>query len=63
MLILTRRSGESIFIGDDIEIVIKEVGKNQVRVGINAPKQIPIRRKEAPPLDPARDPDTPRTTH
>lgn len=63
MLILTRKAGESIFIGEDVEIVIKEVGKQQVRVGISAPKHVPIRRKEAQPLDPDRDPDTPRTTH
>ena len=46
MLILTRRSGECILIGDDIEILVKEVGKNHVRIGINAPKDVTIRRKE-----------------
>ncbi len=46
MLILTRRPGEAILIGDEIEILVKEVGRNHVRLGINAPKEVPIRRLE-----------------
>jgi carbon storage regulator len=46
MLVLARRSGESILIGDDIEITIVEVQGDNVKVGINAPKKIPIMRKE-----------------
>ncbi len=46
MLILTRRSGEAILIGDDIEILVKEVGRNHVRIGINAPRSVTIRRVE-----------------
>ena len=46
MLILTRRSGESILIGDDVEIVVKELGRTHVRLGINAPKHVKIRRFE-----------------
>ena len=46
MLILTRRSGEAILIGDDVEIVIKELGRTHVRIGINAPKHVKIRRLE-----------------
>lgn len=46
MLILTRRPGEAILIGDNIEILVKEVGRNHVRLGINAPRSVTIRRLE-----------------
>ena len=46
MLILTRRIGESVMVGDDIQITILGVKGNQVRVGINAPKEIPVHREE-----------------
>lgn len=46
MLILTRRAGEAIRIGDDVEIIVKELGKNHVRLGINAPRDVKIRRLE-----------------
>ena len=46
MLILTRRPGEAILIGDNIEILVKEVGRNHVRLGINAPRSVTIRRVE-----------------
>lgn len=46
MLTLTRKAGESIKIGDDIEIFIKEIRRNQVRVGIVAPEDKKIYRKE-----------------
>lgn len=46
MLTLTRKVGESIRIGDDIEIVVKEIRKNQVRIGIVAPKEVKIYREE-----------------
>ena len=46
MLILTRKMGESILIGDDIEVVITSIDQNKVRVGIKSPPQIPIYREE-----------------
>ncbi|MCD6045303.1 MAG: carbon storage regulator [Gammaproteobacteria bacterium] len=46
MLILTRRLGESIIIDDDITMAILGVKGNQVRIGITAPKEIPVHRAE-----------------
>lgn len=46
MLVLSRRKNQSIMIGDDIEITIVAVEGDQVKVGINAPKQVEIHRKE-----------------
>lgn len=46
MLVLTRKKGESILIGEDIEIVIAEIGANQVRIGVKAPRHTQIFRKE-----------------
>lgn len=46
MLILTRRVGEAIIIGDDVEVVILGVKGNQVRMGINAPKDVSVHREE-----------------
>ncbi|WP_100332366.1 carbon storage regulator CsrA [Bacillus xiapuensis] len=46
MLVLSRKQGESIQIGDDIEITIIGTSGDQIKVGINAPKHIDIHRKE-----------------
>ena len=46
MLILVRRVGETIIIGDDIRITIVGVNRNQVRLGVEAPKEIPVHRSE-----------------
>ncbi len=46
MLALSRKIGESIIIGNDIELTILEVKGDQVKIGINAPKSIPVYRKE-----------------
>ena len=46
MLIISRKIDEKIKIGDDIEIVIVDINKGQVKIGINAPKNVPIFREE-----------------
>ena len=46
MLVLTRRHNESIMIGDSVEITVIEVKGDQVKLGINAPKEIKVHRKE-----------------
>lgn len=46
MLILTRRSGESINIGDDIVIRVLAVNGGQIRIGVEAPKEVPVHREE-----------------
>ncbi len=46
MLALSRKINESIMLGNDIEITVLEIKGDQVKIGINAPKSIPIYRKE-----------------
>ena len=46
MLILTRRVGETLVIGDDVTITVLGVRGNQVRVGVNAPKDVGVHREE-----------------
>ncbi|NLP16460.1 MAG: carbon storage regulator CsrA [Clostridiales bacterium] len=46
MLALSRKVNESIIIGNDIEITILEIKGDQIKIGINAPKSVPIYRKE-----------------
>lgn len=46
MLILTRNVGESLIIGDDISVTVLGVKGNQVRIGVNAPREVPIHREE-----------------
>ena len=46
MLILTRRVGETVMIGNDITLTVLGVKGNQVRLGIEAPKEVPVHREE-----------------
>ena len=46
MLALTRKKGESIIVDNDIEISILELRGDQVKIGISAPKEVPVYRKE-----------------
>lgn len=46
MLVLSRKRDESIMIGDDVEIIIVDVRGDKVRLGITAPKNIPVHRRE-----------------
>lgn len=46
MLIITRRPGEKIMLGDDVVIEVMEVSGSSVRVGIQAPKSVPVYREE-----------------
>jgi carbon storage regulator len=63
MLILTRRPGESIQVGEDIEISVLEIRGNQVRIGINAPAEVLVLRSELVTKKPtAPDPEPPNSS-
>lgn len=46
MLILTRKQGESIVIGDDVRVTVLDITGNQIRLGIAAPREISVHREE-----------------
>jgi carbon storage regulator len=57
MLVLSRREGESILIGDDIRIIVTSIHRGCIRIGIEAPVEVGICREELL-LDPLPNPDT-----
>jgi len=46
MLILTRRTGETLMVGDDVTVTVLGVKGNQVRIGVTAPKEVAVHREE-----------------
>ncbi len=46
MLILTRRVGETLMIGDEVSVTVLGVKGNQVRIGVNAPREVSVHREE-----------------
>lgn len=46
MLVLTRRTGESFLVGTEITVTVISIDANQVRIGISAPKEVPVHREE-----------------
>jgi carbon storage regulator len=53
MLVLSRKLGEKIVIGDNIVVTVVKIDRNQIRIGIEAPQEVPVYREEISPV-PAR---------
>jgi carbon storage regulator len=58
MLVLSRKLGEKIIIGDNILITVVKIDRNQIRIGIEAPNDIPVYREEIAPQRTAKSPLT-----
>jgi len=56
MLVLSRKLGEKILIGEDIIITVVEVKGNRTRIGVSAPEDVKILREEIVPAQPVEDP-------
>lgn len=50
MLVLSRKIGETFIIGEDVEVMVTQIGKGRVRLGISAPRNVEVRRGELPKL-------------
>jgi len=55
MLVLSRKLGEKIVIGDNIVITVVKIDRNQIRIGIEAPHDVPVYREEILPARPAKN--------
>jgi carbon storage regulator len=58
MLVLTRKESQSVIIGDEIEITVVYAARNKVRLGIRAPRDVPVHRKEVYEVIRAHKPHT-----
>jgi len=56
MLVLSRKLGEKIVIGDNIVVTVVKIDRNQIRIGIDAPSDVPVYREEIAPQRIAREP-------
>jgi carbon storage regulator len=56
MLVLSRKLGEKIVIGDNILVTVVKIDRNQIRIGIEAPQDIPVYREEIAPQRAVRSP-------
>ncbi len=55
MLVLSRKLGEKIVIGDNIVITVVKIDRNQIRIGIEAPHEVPVYREEISPVRPVKE--------
>lgn len=55
MLVLSRRIGESIVIGDNVTVTVVDIDRGKIRIGIDAPRDVPVLRSELLPPKPATD--------
>ena len=62
MLVLSRKLNEAVLIGGNVEIVVVDIDRGKVRLGISAPKEIPVVRTELLPTDHEAHPDNRRNT-
>ena len=56
MLVLSRKLGEKIVIGDNIVVTVVKIDRNQIRIGIEAPQSVPVYREEIAPMRPEQKP-------
>ncbi len=62
MLVLSRKLGEKIVIGDDIVVTVVKIDRNQIRIGIEAPHAVPVYREEISPARVEKDKDEVRSS-
>ncbi len=62
MLVLSRKLGEKIVIGDHIVVTVVKIDRNQIRIGIEAPHEVPVYREEISPARVEKDKDEARSS-